>query len=124
MAEWFGIADEEAQTRLLDAWAEAPVDRAELCEMILDTAREQVLAYAPAADPDELVVIDGVLQSGTVVPARYVYAQLQQARNLWAAGEVASDGNVGDGGFTFTPRPLDKTIRSIIRPVDGKPHVL
>lgn len=124
MAEWFGIADEDAQTRLLDAWADAPVDQAELCEMILETAREQVIAYAPTPDPDELVVIDGVLQSGTVTPARYVYAQLQQAVNLWNAGHVATDGNVGDGGFTFTPRPLDKTIRSIIRPVDGKPHVL
>lgn len=124
MAEWFGIADEDAQTRLLDAWADAPVDQAELCEMILETAREQVIAYAPTPDPDELVVIDGVLQSGTVIPARYVYAQLQQAVNIWNAGRVATDGNVGDGGFTFTPRPLDKTIRSIIRPVDGKPHVL
>lgn len=124
MAEWFGIADEDAQTRLLDAWADAPVDQAELCEMILETAREQVIAYAPTPDPDELVVIDGVLQSGSVTPARYVYAQLQQAVNLWNAGRVATDGNVGDGGFTFTPRPLDKTIRSIIRPVDGKPHVL
>ena len=55
---------------------------------------------------------------------RYVYAQLQQAQNLWNAGRVAPTGDLGDGGFSFTPRPLDKTIRQIIRPVDGKPHAL
>lgn len=57
------------------------------------------------------------------VPRRYVYAQLQQARNLWLAGRTDQNGDIG-GEYSFTPRPLDKTIRDIIRPVDGKPHVL
>ena len=53
-----------------------------------------------------------------------ILAQLRQAENLWNAGRVNSAGDVGVEGYTFTPRPLDKTIRQIIRPVDGKPHVL
>ncbi|WP_248242981.1 hypothetical protein [Microbacterium kunmingense] len=59
-----------------------------------------------------------------VVPSNYVYAQLQQARNLWNAGRADESGNVGTEGFSFTPRPLDKTIRSIIRPTSGVANVL
>lgn len=52
-------------------------------------------------------------------PDRLVYAQLQQAINLWNAGNVSSNGEMGPDSFSFTPRPLDKTIRSIIRPSTG-----
>lgn len=55
---------------------------------------------------------------------RLVYAQLCQARNLYTAGTVRSGGEYGDDQFSYQPRPLDKTIRSIIRPIDGTPHVL
>lgn len=61
---------------------------------------------------------------GDGVPSRYVYAQLQQAKNLLMAGSVARGGEYGDGEFTYEPRPLDKAIKNLIRPVDGKPHVL
>lgn len=56
-------------------------------------------------------------------PINYVYAQLQQATNLWNAGRVSGGGDAGVEQFTFTPRPLDKTIKQIIRPVHGGPRV-
>jgi hypothetical protein len=147
MADWFtteGATPEEAtaaQERLLDAWPEAPLDRLEVCTMLLEVAREQVIAYAPDPGTAEasvaavlerfalehkLIDVLAVLELDTLTdpPRRYVYAQLQQAAVLWNAGRTAPDGSVGDGAFMFTPRPLDKTIRAIIRPADGKPHVL
>lgn len=59
-----------------------------------------------------------------VIPSRYSYAQLQQAMNLWAAGRADENGNIGTEGYSFQPRPLDKTIRNIIRPTSGVPGVL
>lgn len=112
MAEWYSVTSEEAVDRLHLAWDDAPIENLELLGFIMETAQDQVIAYAPvlAADED--------------VPNRWVYAQLQQAKNLWNAGRVSSSGDVGVEQFSFTPRPLDKTIRNIIRPADGKPHVL
>ena len=55
----------------------------------------------------------------TTPPVRFVLAQLQQARNLWDAGTANQDGGIGPDEFRFVPRPLDKTIRSLIRPVSG-----
>lgn len=221
MSIWFSVTDSAQQERLLRAWDDAPVENLETCGMLLEVARDQVIAYAPATTPAvyEPVTLtwstgervdlsrDGVIVTAVVyprqdttkmspaglplpdvfgvaggdgfiiinpdddapswqlqvvdspaskvvqpwgavntvgpyspnparfqwvadpapgdgVPARYVYAQLMQAKNLYNAGTVNSGGDVGEGGFTFTPRPLDKTVRQIIRPVDGKPHVL
>ncbi|CAH0262583.1 hypothetical protein SRABI98_03546 [Microbacterium sp. Bi98] len=112
MANWYSVETAEDQERISAAWSDAPVENEELCGMILETARDQIIAYAP------------VLPDGEPVPARWVYAQLQQATNLWNAGRVSSGGEGGIEQFTFTPRPLDKTIRGIIRPTDGKLHVL
>ena len=108
--------DPDAIERLVAAWDDAPIENLETLRFMLSVARDQVLAVAPAP-------VD--LQDWEKAPLdRYVYAQLQQAQNLWNAGRVAPTGDLGDGGFSFTPRPLDKTIRQIIRPVDGKPHAL
>jgi len=146
MAEWYtveGDTPEEAvaaQERLVAAWVDAPTGNLEVCDMLLEVAREQVIAYAP--DPEEAqdevsAVLDFWGYSAATVTAvlalleldppadpikRYVYAQLGQATNLWNAGRVSSDGDTGMDGFVFTPRPLDKVIRSIIRPVDGTPN--
>lgn len=124
MAEWFTADTEQAQARLIDAWPEAPILQPELCRMLLSIARQQVIAYAPAPPTDSIEVVDGIVTNTYVTPDNYVYAQLQQAMNLWNAGRTSSDGTVGDGAFVFSPRPLDKTVRGIIRPMDGKPHVL
>jgi hypothetical protein len=147
MTAWFTTegdtpeAEEAAQDRLLLAWGDAPLQSPEVCQLILDVAREQVVAYAPDPGTAEAAVTAVLERFGlehhltdvlailelddlTDPPRRYVFAQLQQAKNLWEAGRANQNGEVGAEGFTFIPRPLDKTIRSIIRPMDGKPHVL
>lgn len=147
MVTWFSVEGSTpaealaAQERLVAAWPDAPVANLEVAAMILETAREQVLSYAP--DPEEapeLVteLLDSLGYTATDVaavldllqldppadpPRRYVYAQLGQATNLYNAGRVSTEGDVGMDSFTFTPRPLDKTIRSIIRPSKGAPSV-
>lgn len=131
MTDWYSVATPEQESRLVEAWPDAPFQNRETCGMLLDVARDQVIAFAPAPPaPGVLEVVDGFVTSTgagwspTNPPSNYVYAQLQQAINLWNAGRVSSGGDVGVDAFTFTPRPLDKTIKSIIRPIDGKPHVL
>lgn len=113
---WYATAPQAAVDRLLAAWSDAPIENLETLGFILSTARDQVLAAAPAAIPP---------QDWDAAPLdRYVYAQLRQAENLWNAGRVQVSGDIGDGQYVFTPRPLDKTIQQIIRPPDRKPHVL
>lgn len=118
MVTWYttdngGPADE----RLLAAWKDAPVETPEVLGFILEAARDQVIAYAPALP----AVVEG--QPEPDLPSRYVYAQLQQAKNLLMAGSVARGGDFSEGEFSFEPRPLDKAIKNLIRPVDGKPDV-
>lgn len=136
MTAWYSTSDEE---RLLGAWDDAPIEDEETCGFLLETARIQVLAYAPASATlgeaiENALARYGVSQHLAAVlalldaspsdpPFNYVFAQLRQAQNLWNAGRVTSGGEVGMESFTFTPRPLDKTIRGIIRPTDGKPDV-
>lgn len=116
MATWYTVTTPEQADRLVAAWQDAPIHKEELCASLLEVARGQVVAYAPEPAEDD--------DYETAPPTRFVYGQLQQAVNLWNAGRVTGSGEVGVDQFTFTPRPLDKTIRAIIRPVDGKPHVL
>lgn len=118
MATWYSVADQPAESRLLAAWRDAPIENLEVCGFILSAAKDQVLAYAPALP----VVAPG--DPVPELPDRYVYAQLQQAKNLLLAGSVGAGGGLGEGEFSFEPRPLDKAIKNLIRPVDGKPHVL
>lgn len=112
MVTWYSVDTAGEQNRLVAAWPDAPIENLEVCGLLLEAAEDQVLAYAP------------VLAEGATIPNRWVAAQLQQAKNLWDAGRVSTGGDAGVDGFSFTPRPLDKTIRQLIRPVDGKPHVL
>lgn len=174
MAIWYSVDTPEAQARFVSAWGgiDAPTD--ELGAFLLDIAREQVLAYAPApaeVTPEvnvRFTLVDGVpteaellfsadlepgyngtvtlpltsrglrleavYDNGTVIESRlttapevippaYVYAQLQQARNLWNAGQANTDGSMGGDGYSYTPRPLDKTIRSLLRPTTGVANV-
>lgn len=111
---WYSVSGQEAQDRLLAAWPDAPLENLDSLAILLSTARAQVIAAAPAPLTGENIE--------TAPIDRYVGAQLQQAINLWNAGRVSSDGTLGDGAFVFTPRPLDKTIRGMIRPPIGKPR--
>ena len=110
MADWYTNSGTGQTERLLGAWGEAPIENEEVCDFILDTAREQVETYAR-------------LPEGAAIPKRLVYAQLQQAKNLLTAGTVRSGGDFGEGEFQYQPRPLDKTIKGIIRPKHGGPRV-
>lgn len=108
---WYTASEGEAQERLLAAWEDAPVEDLETLGMLLNTAKRQIIAFAPALRGDD------------EYPADYALAQLRQAQNLWNAGRTNGDGMVGAEGYTFQPRPLDKTIRQMIRPVDVRPDV-
>lgn len=130
MADWF--TDDELEAAHA-AFPELPVHNENLAGMILDVSREQVLAFA--ADDEPAVQVTDLLHNLGVeeaviaqvialldfeasepgVPIRYVYAQIQQAKNLWFAGK----GEDGPEGFTFSPRPLSKDIQRIIRPTSG-----
>lgn len=117
MADWFTNDTPEEQERLFEAWGDSSAIPDEVLGMILEVARTQVVAYGYGL-PDNILPVDLSPSWITPVPTHYVYAQLQQAINLWNAGRVTSAGDVGLDGYTFTPRPLDKTIRGIIRPLD------
>ncbi|WP_314473870.1 hypothetical protein [uncultured Microbacterium sp.] len=137
--EWYSASNEEAIDRINAAWSDAPTDDVELCEMLLEVARGDVLAYAPADTPAEQVtrlltvlgypaatislVVAALGEVAPVAPARYVFAQLQQAKNLYNAGRVVG-GQVGADGFSFVPRPLSKEIQKVIRPQSGVARVL
>jgi hypothetical protein len=114
MAVWFAADTPEQQELLLTVWSEAPIEQELNLQMILEVAQSQVLSYAPAV-LDEEEALEVFLNP----PVRYVYAQLQQAKTLWNAGRADDNGNIGTEGYSFVPRPLDKTIRSIIRPISG-----
>ena len=132
MADWYSAS---GQARLVAAWPGAPIENEELLSFVLDTARLQVITYAPEPTEANVAIASVLLQFGLVdrlaevlallaldpeaPPFNYVYAQLQQAKNLWAAGRADENGDIGTEGYSFVPRPLDKTIRGIIRPAGG-----
>lgn len=140
---WYTANTPEAQQRVVAAWKDAPIVNSELLGMLLDIAKEQVIEYAPHGDPaaevrlllerlrydptaiDAALTVLGVAPTvDTDPPARYVWAQIQQAKHMWNAGRVAPSGEVGADGYSFAPRPLDKDIQRIIRPTAGVPSVL
>lgn len=132
MSTWYSAS---GQSRLQAVWSGAPVENEEILGFILDTARLQVTAYAPDADTlesalaavlldaglsDRLTDVLALLGTTTTDPAfNLVYAQLLQAQRLWAAGTADENGDIGTEGYSFVPRPLDKTIKNIIRPQRG-----
>lgn len=137
--EWYSASDEASRERLEDAWSDARAIDQELCEMLLEVARGDVLAYAPAETPAEQIVrlltvlgypaatislvVAALGEVAPITPARYVFAQLQQAKNLFNAGRIVGDSS-GPDGFSFVPRPLSKEIQKIIRPQSGVARVL
>lgn len=85
-------------------WDGAPESDGTLADL-LDSARDQVLAYAPD------------LPAGTAVPTRYKRGQLMQARNTYNAALSAGEQQVDAGGGVFvTIRPLDWGVKQVLRP--------
>ena len=89
------------QTR--SQWSDAPLDDVFL-RQILDTAKAQCVAYAPA------------LLLGAQVPVTYVQAQLLQARAIFQSVIANQQDSVGVEGFQVRVFPLDFTIRAMLRP--------
>lgn len=84
-------------------WGDAPLDDVFL-HQILETAKAQCVAYAPA------------LQLGAQVPVTYVQAQLLQARAIYQSVIANQQDSVGVEGFQVRVFPLDFTIRAMLRP--------
>lgn len=78
---------------------------------LLEVARDQCVAFAPALADD------------APVPTRYREAQRIQARNVWNAARVAPDGTVGQDDFIIRPFPLDWHVKAILRPKRGIPVI-
>lgn len=98
MAEWH--TTESAR----DEWVDAPLDDAQLTEL-LEVAKDAVLAYAPTlTDPE------------TDIPVRYRVGQLMQARNVWNSGHATPSGDFDTGTFGLTTYPLDWSVRQVLRP--------
>lgn len=135
MPTWYSGATPAEQARLHGAWSAAPIENEELLGFLVETARLQVITYAPEATTAEAAIAEVLLRFGLTdqlaevlavldldeeQPAfNLVYAQLQQIKNLWSAGRADENGNIGGEGFSYVPRPLDKTIKGIIRPTSG-----
>lgn len=84
-------------------WADAPLDDV-LLYQILETAKTQCIAYAPALGLTE------------PIPANYVQAQALQARAIYQSLIANQQDNVGVEGFQVRVFPLDFTIRAMLRP--------
>ena len=82
-------------------WADAPLDDV-LLYQILETAKTQCIAYAPAFTG--------------VVPTNYVQAQALQSRAIFQSLIANQQDNVGVEGFQVRVFPLDFTIRAMLRP--------
>lgn len=76
--------------------------------VLLEVAKAEVLAYAPA------------LLVTAPVPLNYRDAQLMHARNRLNAARVdPATGDNGGNGFALTPFPLDWAIKQTLRPQRG-----
>ena len=84
-------------------WADAPLDDIFLWQ-ILETAKAQCIAYAPA------------MLLGAPVPLNYVQAELLQARAIYQSVQANQQDNIGVEGFQVRVFPLDFTIRAMLRP--------
>jgi hypothetical protein len=82
-----------------------------LLEELIETAREQCEAYAPALEP------------GEPVPSRYRTAQLMQIQGLWKSSTSGPGDSIGPEGLTITVFPMDRTVKNALRPKRGIPVV-
>ncbi len=110
MTTWHTPETARAQREL---WPDVDALGDETLDVLLDAARDQVIAYAPALAPD-----------AATIPDRYALGQLRQAQNLWRASIVDASGGIGDGeSFVIRVMPLDWHVKQILRPRGGVPRV-
>lgn len=117
----------------LETWWPSSMNQAsEDVERLLESARIQCEAYAPALAEDDprLVQVEEVGETGeptgrihTEPPANYLHAQALQARDLERAG--ISQPRTDEFGYGESPRlfPMDWTVKALLRPPTGKPVI-
>ena len=99
--QWFNVITAR------EDWDGAPEQDGTL-HRLLNLAREQIEAYAPA------------VADGTPVPERYRSAQLVQARNTFNASISNGDNSMDiGGGLIINIRPLDWAVKQMVRPPRG-----
>ena len=92
-------------------WVDAPWQDSLLGDL-LEVAKIQCVAYAPALGEDVLA------------PVNYRVAQLMQTRNLWNASKAdPSSGGIGEDNFVVRPYPMDWVVKNILRPKRAVPVV-
>ena len=99
-------------------WLGAPINDSVL-QNLLDVARAEVIAYAPAITT-EIHLEDGIVSNvdEDYVPDSYRWAHLQHARNIWNAQTTNPAGSFGseEGGFVLNAFPMDWAIKQRLRP--------
>jgi hypothetical protein len=115
MATWHNLESARAE------WLGAPKGDGTL-QNLLDVARAEVVAYAPALDPEAVEPADTEDEDGPEVqsiPDGYRWAHLSHARNVWNSANVNPSGSFGadEGSFSMSPFPLDWAIKARLRPV-------
>lgn len=91
-------------------WTEAANIGPTMVGTLLEVARGQVEAYAPALAP------------GADVPAAYRLATVLQARDNWQASRRVGDSvAIGDTAYAIRVRPLSDAIKAMVRPPEAVP---
>lgn len=108
MATWHTSSTIKSQ------WSSAPRNDA-LVNELLEVAKENVLAFAPALPED----------AGNTCPTSYRLAQGIRAREIWDAQNTpqtgAEEGAIGLAGYQLRVYPMGRDIRAILRPAQGVP---
>lgn len=104
MVELVGWVDPETLTGDESPWPDAVMMAPASLEALLTVAHETCEAYAPK------------LAEGGEVPARYVMAQILQARAIWQMQRQGPGDQFSPEGFSIAIYPLDARIRQMLRP--------
>jgi hypothetical protein len=99
------------ESDILAIWPDAADLEEDAISVLARSAQAQCEAYAP------------VLADGATVPGNYKHAVIMQMRNLWNATETNSEGNMGEPGTYYQPRPMDWFVTSLLRPKPGRPVI-
>lgn len=89
----------------------------------VDEVPEDALPLLLASAKDQCAAYATTLAEGEDVPNRYRHAQVLQAKALWRSSNAGTDGNLGADGMTVTVFPMDWTVKRLLRPQRGVPHV-
>lgn len=126
-------------------WADADLIDDDVLDFWLESVKPAIIAYAPAvpavpgtdtdgdgtfspgdlsgiSDPDGDGVFD-VVDPGDAVPENWALAQIMQARNTFNAVKASPSGDFDGSSYGITARPLDWSVKQILRPRVGRPRV-